>query len=109
MGVVIVVPNIDLLQYGALGLLALVLGAGGAILREYLKGVTKAKAESDVFIRQLVASALETQKENITTLQNLNTETTEAIKNVTAGLAVLQTTMEHHEKAADGRHKKTGG
>ena len=95
---IVTVPNADLLQYGALGLLALVLSAGGAILREYLKGVTKARAESDVFIRELVASALETQKENIAALQSLNAETTKAIKEITAGRAVLQTAMEHHEK-----------
>lgn len=103
MGVVAVL-NTDVLQYGALGLLALVLGAGGTILREYLKGITKARDESDAFIRQLVASSLETQRENIAALQSLNAETTGAIREVTAGLAVLQTTMEHHETTA--RHEK---
>ena len=105
MGVAAVL-NTDMLQYGALGLLALVLGAGGAILREYLKGITKAKNESDTFIRQLVESSLETQKENIAALQSLNTETTNALREVTAGLAVLQTVMEHHETAATARHEK---
>jgi len=117
----------DLLDYGALGLVAIILVLVGMAVREALtrwqdREKTKLQLQADTekqqlaieaeraaaadrFLRELIAKDREQRNEHITALQSLVSEDIEAKQALTLAIQELCQRSDQHEARANERHR----
>ena len=94
------------LQYGAMGLLALVLSGLAIGLREYMRRAEASRGQADEFIRQLAERAMASQDEHIAAWREMPRQSLEAQSQTAEALARLLVLMEEHERRASQRQGK---
>ena len=85
---------VGFLQYGALGLLALVLVAIGVWFRDYSKKQQEITCEQQKFIRDLAKRALETQDEHLNQWREMTQRAVTSQEGLTRMLVEITKTLE---------------
>lgn len=98
--------NSEWLQYGAMGLLALVLGGIGLWLRGYLGEQQKRGAKSDQWMRDLIATDRQERRDSSARMDALVHSAIEAQQRTFSGLDSLEKKTDSHETASQSRHDK---
>lgn len=94
------------LQYGALGLLAIVLIALGAFAREYIKVSGKHREENDKFFRATVDRANSRHDVHMSAWQEMAALAVKAQSATGDAVKDVLRELEDHERASDDRHDK---
>jgi len=83
----------EFLQYGALGLLALVLIGVSVFLRQYFTQLETSRESYDAFIRGLVDDAVRARNDYISSWRNLTAEMVGALSEVKESISALNKSM----------------
>ncbi len=93
------------LEWGSLGLLAMVLAAIGLVAREVLKGQRARDQERDEHLREVMRQDRADREKHRATLELLSRETIEANRDMANAVGAMCESLRIHEKRSGERHQ----